>query len=479
MEALLAHRVFQVIAEASEALGQRSFVIGGFVRDLILKRPSKDIDVVTVGSGILLAEKVASMLGGGKLSVFKNFGTAQLKFFDGEGMMEVEFVAARKESYHHDSRKPMVEEGSLEDDQNRRDFTINALALSLNKDSFGELSDPFGGIQDLHDWLIRTPLNPDITYSDDPLRMMRAIRFATQLQFTIVPASREAIVRNVKRIRIVSKERVLDELMKIIRAPRPSVGFFLLLETGLLQEILPEMVLLKGTESRGGRSHKDNFFHTLEVLDNVARVSENPWLRWAAVFHDIAKPATKAWDATHGWTFHNHDYLGAKMLPRIFKRLKMPMGDPLKYVQKLVALHLRPQVLSESIVTDSAVRRLLFDAGDDVDDLMILCEADITSKNERKKQRFLKNFALVRQKLKEVEEKDRIRNWQPPVNGEIIMETFGLTPSREVGVLKLAIREAILDGTIPNEFEPAYAFLLKEGRSMGLSVKRDYTQEKA
>lgn len=474
MKAYLQHNVFSVISEAAAELNQPTYVIGGFVRDLFLKRPSKDIDVVTIGSGIDLAARVAEKEGGVKVAVFRNFGTAQLKVPDGDGSLELEFVGARKESYRHDSRKPTVEEGTLEDDQNRRDFTINALALSLNEDSFGELLDPFGGIQDMHDKLIRTPLDPDITYSDDPLRMMRAIRFATQLQFTIVPESKEAITRNVKRIRIISKERVVDELMKIIKSPKPSIGFWLLYETGLLQEILPEMVLLKGTETKAGRSHKDNFAHTLEVLDNVAQNSDDTWLRWAAVFHDIAKPATKRWDENHGWTFHNHDFLGSKMLPRIFKRMKMPLGDHLKYVQKLVALHLRPQVLSESIVTDSAVRRLLFDAGDDVDDLMILCEADITSKNEKKKQRFLNNFALVREKLKEVEEKDRIRNWQPPVNGETIMDTFGLKPSREVGTLKLAIREAILDGVIANEFEDAYKFLLEKGSEMGLVVKKNF-----
>ena len=474
MKTYLEHKIFEVISEASAALGQESYVIGGFVRDLFLDRPSKDIDVVTIGSGIALAEAVAAREGGVKVAVFRNFGTAQLKVPDGDHFLELEFVGARKESYRSDSRKPTVEEGTLEDDQNRRDFTINALALSLNKETFGQLLDPFGGIQDMHDRLIRTPLDPDITYSDDPLRMMRAIRFATQLQFTIVPESMEAITRNVERIRIISRERVLDEMMKIIRSPKPSIGFYLMKETGLLKEILPELLALAGVETRAGRSHKDNFAHTLEVLDNVARESEDVWLRWAAVFHDIAKPATKRWEEGHGWTFHNHDFLGAKMLPRIFKRLKMPLGDPLKYVQKLVSLHLRPQVLSESVVTDSAVRRLLFDAGDEIDDLMILCEADITSKNEKKKQRFLNNFALVREKLKEVEEKDRIRNWQPPVNGETIMETFGLKPSREVGVLKLAIREAILDGVIPNEFEEAYRFLLAKGAEMGLQVQRNF-----
>ena len=474
MKTYLEHKIFEVISEASAALGQESYVIGGFVRDLFLDRPSKDIDVVTIGSGIALAEAVAAREGGVKVAVFRNFGTAQLKVPDGDHFLELEFVGARKESYRSDSRKPTVEEGTLEDDQNRRDFTINALALSLNKETFGQLLDPFGGIQDMHDRLIRTPLDPDITYSDDPLRMMRAIRFATQLQFTIVPESMEAITRNVERIRIISRERVLDEMMKIIRSPKPSIGFYLMKETGLLKEILPELLALAGVETRAGRSHKDNFAHTLEVLDNVARESEDVWLRWAAVFHDIAKPATKRWEEGHGWTFHNHDFLGAKMLSRIFKRLKMPLGDPLKYVQKLVSLHLRPQVLSESVVTDSAVRRLLFDAGDEIDDLMILCEADITSKNEKKKQRFLNNFALVREKLKEVEEKDRIRNWQPPVNGETIMETFDLKPSREVGILKLAIREAILDGEIPNEFEEAYRFLLAKGAEMGLQVQRNF-----
>ncbi len=477
MERYLQHSIFRIITEASVELNQQSYVIGGFVRDLFLHRHSKDIDVVTVGSGIELAQLVAKRTDTDTVSVFKNFGTAMIKVRDGEGFLELEFVGARKESYRHDSRKPTVEEGTLEEDQRRRDFTINALAISLNNDSFGEMLDPFGGIRDMKNRLIRTPLDPNITYSDDPLRMMRAIRFATQLQFSIVPESKSAITRNVKRIHIISKERVVDELMKIIKTPKPSIGFCLLYETGLLQEILPEMVLLKGTETKAGRSHKDNFAHTLEVLDNVAKESDDPWLRWAAVFHDIAKPVTKRWDEDHGWTFHNHDFLGAKMLPRIFKRMKMPLGDHLKYVQKMVSLHLRPQVLSESIVTDSAVRRLLYDAGDDIDDLMILCEADITSKNEKKKQRFLRNFALVRVKIKEVEEKDRIRNWQPPVNGETIMETFGLKPSKDVGVLKMAIREAILDGIIPNNFDEAYLFLLEKGREMNLEVKRNFIEK--
>ncbi|MDD3961023.1 MAG: HD domain-containing protein [Bacteroidia bacterium] len=470
----LQYRVFQRIAEASAALHQESYVIGGYVRDLLLQRPSNDIDVVTVGSGIDLARRVAENSGGAKITVYKSFGTAMIKVKEGSEWLELEFVGARKESYRTDSRNPVVEAGTLEDDLNRRDFTINALALSLNAASYGQLLDPFNGLSDLKNKLIRTPQDPDITYSDDPLRMIRAIRFASQLGFSIVTESFAAISRNVDRIHILSQERITDELMKIIRSPRPSVGFQLLMDSGLLQQILPEMVALSGTETKKGRSHKDNFSHTLEVLDNVAAASDNPWLRWAAVFHDIAKPVTKRWDENIGWTFHNHDYQGGQMLPSIFKRLRMPLGDELNYVKKLVLLHLRPQVLAESIVTDSAVRRLLFDAGNDVDDLMILCEADITSKNEKKKQRFLQNFALVRQKIVDVEANDRIRNWQPPVDGTIIMETFDLAPSVTVGVLKLAIREAILDGVIPNEFNAAYGFLLKKGEELNLPVVKNF-----
>ena len=469
MKSFLQHIVFQVIAESSASLNQESYVIGGFVRDLFLERPSKDIDVVTVGSGIDLALAVAEKMGGLKVNVFKNFGTAMVKVKDGDGWLELEFVGARKESYRSDSRNPIVEQGSREDDQNRRDFTINALALSLNAENFGELIDPFHGLDDMHARIIRTPLSPDITFSDDPLRMMRAIRFATQLNFVIVDEAFEAIKRNVERIRIISAERITDEMTKIIMSPKPSIGFDLLYKSGLLQEILPEMVALAGTEMKEGRGHKDNFYHTLEVLDNVAAASNNQWLRWSAVFHDIAKPVTKRWDNDHGWTFHNHDFLGAKMTPAIFKRMKLPLGDTLKYVQKMVAFHLRPQVLSESIVTDSAVRRLLFDAGDDVDDLMTLCEADITSKNQRKKERFLHNFALVRQKLVEVEEKDKVRNWQPPVDGDMIMKTFNITPSPVVGVIKLAIREAILDGIIPNQFEEAYRFMIEKAIELNLT----------
>ena len=458
-------KIFNLIGAMADELGMECYVVGGYVRDIFLQRPSKDIDVVVVGSGIAMAEALGKRLGrGAHVALFKNFGTAQLKYRG----TEVEFVGARRESYTHDSRKPIVEDGTLEDDQNRRDFTINALAVCLNKERYGELVDPFDGMLDMKDRLIRTPLDPDITFSDDPLRMMRCIRFATQLNFFIDDETFESLCRNVERIKIISKERIAEELNKIILAPTPSKGFIELDSSGLLPLIFPELAALQGVETRNGRAHKDNFYHTLEVLDNISRQTDNLWLRWAALLHDIAKPATKRWEQKVGWTFHNHNFVGEKMIPSIFRNMKLPMNEKMKYVQKLVSLHMRPIVIADEEVTDSAVRRLLFEAGDDIDDLMLLCEADITSKNMERKQRFLQNFQLVRQKLKDLEERDRIRNFQPPVSGEEIMATFGLQPCREVGLIKSAIKDAILDGIIPNEYEAAREFMLAKAAKMGL-----------
>lgn len=458
--------IFGKISEIVDAKGLRAYVIGGYVRDYYLRRPCTDIDVVVVGSGIEVAKALGNVIGS-DISVFKTFGTAMLHA-DG---MEVEFVGARRESYSKDSRKPVVEEGTLHDDQLRRDFTINAMAWSLNGDTFGELVDPFGGMQDLEECIIRTPCDPDITFSDDPLRMMRAVRFASQLGFDITPETFEAIERNRERIKIVSGERIITEINKIVLSPVPSIGFELMDMTGLLPLVFPELSRLKGVEKVGFHAHKDNFSHTLMVLDNISLGSDNIWLRWASILHDIGKPATKAYDPSAGWTFHGHEVVGARMVPEIFRRLKLPMNDRMKYVRKLVLLHLRPQILSDDGVTDSAVRRLLFEAGDDIDDLMTLCEADITSGDDRKVRRYLKNFAIVRSKLREIEEKDRIRNFQPPVSGELIMETYGIPPGRVVGEIKDEIKEAVLDGRISNDYNQAFAMMQELAAKRGLKKK--------
>lgn len=462
--------IFHLIGKIADELDREAYVVGGFVRDIFLKRESKDIDFVTVGSGIELAEKVAAHLGrSSHLSVFATYGTAQVKW---KGL-ELEFVGARRESYTRNSRNPIVENGTLDDDQKRRDFTINAMAICVNESRFGELVDPFNGIIDLHRKIIRTPLDPDITFSDDPLRMMRAIRFATQLQFDILPETFDAIVRNKDRIKIITKERINDELSKIIRSEKPSRGFVLLEKSGLLELIFPELYALKGVDTMEGRGHKDNFYHTLQVLDNISEKTNNEWLRWAALLHDIAKPATKRYDAKIGWTFHNHNYIGEKMIPRIFKKMKLPSNEKMKYVAKLVGMHMRPQSIGEDGVTDSAVRRMMFDAGEDVDDLMLLAEADVTSKNPNKVKRILENFKLVRERMVEIEEKDRIRNFQPPIDGIEIIRVFGIEPCNTIGQLKERIKDAILDGIIPNEHDAAYDYMMQIAHEFGLRSEND------
>lgn len=459
--------IIKSIGQTADYLNLQAFIVGGIVRDLILDRPCKDIDIVCVGSGIELAKESAKKIPNATaVAFFKNFGTAQFKVND----FDFEFVGARKESYRKDSRKPVVEDGTIKDDQNRRDFTINAMAIAINSTNFGELVDPFDGVSDLKKRTIKTPLDPDITFSDDPLRMMRAIRFATQLQFTIDEKSYASIRKNADRIKIISFERISTELNKIIESEKPSIGLKLLYNTGLLHHFFPELAKLQFVKEKNGITHKDNFYHTLEVLDNLSKNTDNLWLRWSAILHDIAKPQTQRFEKAHGWTFHGHEVVGARVVPRVFKRLRLPLDNKMKYVQKLVNLHLRPISLTKENITDSAVRRLLFDTGDDIDDLMLLAQADITSKNEKKVKRYLSNYEILKVRLAEVEETDRIRNWQPPISGDLIIETFNIKPSKEVGIIKNAIREAILDGIIPNEYEPAFDFMLKEGEKLGLTT---------
>lgn len=468
MKHILNTPIFLAISKAADELDLKAYVIGGFVRDYFLKRGnSRDIDIVAIGSGISLAKKVADILPGNKkIQIFKKFGTAMVK----HNNVDIEFVGARRESYRSNSRNPIVEDGTLEDDQNRRDFTINALAFGLNKNNFGELLDPFGGISDLKNKIIRTPLNPDITYSDDPLRMMRAIRFATQLQFEIEEKSFKSIAKNNDRLRIISKERISTEINKIILSSKPSIGFHLLYKAKLLNQILPELIALKGVDEIEGQRHKDNFYHSLEVLDNIAKKTDNLWLRWAALLHDIGKAPTKRFDNKIGWTFHGHEFKGMKMITKVFKRLKLPLNNDMKFVEKMVSMSSRPIIIAEDIVSDSAIRRLLFDAGEDIDSLMTLCEADITTKNAKRLKKYTHNFKIVREKMKEVEQRDKIRNWQPPITGEVIMKTFNLKPSKEVGDIKIAIREAILEGVIVNEYESAFNFMLKKGVELGLKT---------
>ncbi len=468
MVQLLADPIFHHIGQTADEMGVECYLVGGYVRDLFLERPSKDIDCVVVGSGIDVAQALGKKLGrGAHVSLFRNFGTAQVKWHQ----TEVEFVGARRESYQRDSRKPIVEDGTLDDDLDRRDFTINALAVCLNQERFGELVDRFDGLLDMEDRLIATPLDPDITFSDDPLRMMRCVRFATQLRFQIEEETQEALMRNAERIKIISQERIIDELNKIMASPQPSIGFVELSRCGLLPLIFPELAKLEGVETRNGRAHKDNFYHTLEVLDNICQHTDNLWLRWAALLHDIGKPRSKKWEPQAGWTFHNHNYIGAKMVPDIFRRMKLPMDERMKYVQNLVSLHMRPIAIADDEVTDSAVRRLLFEAGADIDDLMLLCEADITSKNQQKKQRFLDNFQLVRQKLADLQARDNYRTWTNPITGEEIMETFQLQPCKEIGILKQAVKDAIWESLIPNTYEAAHAYMLQKAQEMGLQPK--------